>query len=75
MEVKFNIKCNMLALGVSKLVKDGNQNARTEEVLQSPYEGLRAMPNVDGTWIISNLREHLSHASHKPTVKKYYKKR
>ena len=73
-KAKGNIKYNKLESGVSKLTKDGDQCTRVDKVLQPPYEGSKAMLKMNGTWITSNLREHLLHTSHKPTVEKYYNK-
>ena len=70
MKAKLNIKCDELASGVSRLAKEGNQCDRAPDVLQLPYEGVRAMLKVNGTWITSNLREHLLHARHTPIVEK-----
>ena len=75
MEAKVNIKYDELASGVSRLAKEGNQRDGANEVLQPPYKGSKAMLKVNGTLIISNLREHLLQASHKPTLEKYHKKR
>ena len=39
------------------------------------YKGSRAMLKVNGIWIMSNLREHLLHASHEPFVRSCYNTR
>ena len=70
-----NLKCDKLASGVSRLAREGNLCNSANVVLQPPYEGSQAMSKVNGMWITSNLKEHLLHANHKPTIERYYNRR
>ena len=74
-KAKVNVQCDELALGVLRLAKEGNLCNNANTAIQPPYEGPRAMLNVNGTWITSNLREHLLQVSHKPIIERYYNRR
>ena len=69
------MECNRQASEGSKLAITGDHQTVTEDVIQPPYEGSRAMIKINGKWITLNLKEHILYASHTPKVSKYYNKR
>ena len=71
-QVKVNVECDRLASEVSKRAIVGDHQINTEDVIQPPYEGSKAVIKINSRWTTSNLKDHVLYVSHIPKIRTYY---
>ena len=71
LEAKINIECDKIATEIINAAREGKSQCGLPQVLNLPYDGSRALLNIDGKWMTSHQIRYITMAKWGQKTKAY----